>query len=182
MPRVSVIGAPGTGKTTFSARVAGILEAAHVELDALWWGPEWNAIDIVEFQTLVAEVVDTESWVIDGFYLDEAAQPLIWPKADVIVWLDLPRRRAVTRALCRSARRVILRTSLWGTNRQTAGVLTPRAIAGFVRRWPTYPAAIGEALKREALTGKRIVRLRDDRAKADWLASLAAQFGDEGGP
>ena len=114
MARVSIIGAPGTGKTTFAARVAQIVEAPHVELDALWWGPKWSAVDLEDFQTLVAEVVESESWVIDGFYLDEAARPLIWPRADVIVWLDLPRRTAIARCLRRSARRVALRTDLWG--------------------------------------------------------------------
>ena len=61
-------------------------------------------------------------------------------------------------------------------------VLTPTAIARFIRRWPAYPAAIGKAVKTEALNGKRVVRLRDDDAKAKWLAILAAELASAPGP
>lgn len=184
MRRVSVIGAPGTGKTTFAARVAEITGAPNVELDAFWWGPEWTAVDIGGFQNRVRDAVAGESWVIEGFYLDEAARPLVWPRADSIVWLDLPRRTAVVRALRRSAVRVLRRTRLWGgTNRQTARTLSPRAMAAFVRRWPTYPSRIQDALQAEALTHKTIVvRLRDDRSKELWLAELAAHYRDMAEP
>ena len=174
MPKISVIGAPGTGKTTFAASAAAVLGAPHVELDALWWGPAWTPRDLATFQQSVREVVDGESWVIDGYYLDEAARPLIWPKAELIVWLDLPRGLSVVRALRRSAIRVVLRTQMWGINTQSARALTPRAMARFIRRWPSYGLSIRDALETEPLHAKAVVRLRDNRAIETWLAALAA--------
>lgn len=173
MARISVIGGPGTGKTTFAAHAAAIVNAPHVELDAMWWAPNWTPVDLSTFRNRVREAVSGDAWVIDGYYLDEAALPLVWPRAHTIVWLDLSRWRSVSRALRRSAIRVLRRTDLWGTNRQTARVLAPRSVTAFIRRWPSYAARIEAALDTAPLGDTAIVRLRSDADKVAWLARLA---------
>ena len=173
--RISVIGAPGTGKTTFASRLAAIIGARHIELDALWWAPRWTPVELPIFQDGVRDAVAGDAWVVEGYYLDEAARSVVWPKAEVIVWLDLPHRASVVRALRRAVIRVLRRTELWGTNIQRTSSLSPFSIARFIRRWPTYPATIGAALDSEPLDGKTIVRLRDDRGKDAWLSHLAAE-------
>lgn len=173
MTRISVIGGPGTGKTSSAARAAVILQVTHVELDALWWAPRWTPVDLEAFQDRVRQAARGDSWVIEGYSLEEAVRSEIWPRADAIVWLDLPRWLAVSRAIRRSALRVLRRTDLWGTNRQTARVLAPCSIVRFVRRWPAYSAAIDAAVANEPLDGKDVVRLRSDAQKDAWLAQLA---------
>ena len=112
----------------------------HVELDGLWWGPGWQPVPLPVFQARVRQAVAEPSWVVDGFYLDEAMVPLVWPVAEVVVWLDLPRRTCVRRALWRSVRRVVRRPPLWGgQNVQSVSVLSPASVWRFVRRWPAYP-------------------------------------------
>jgi adenylate kinase family enzyme len=168
LQRVAIVGAPGSGKTTL-ARSLGL---PHVELDALWWDAGWQQAPLDVFQARVAEVVAADRWAVDGFYVEEAMVPLVWPRADVIVWLDRPRSTSVRRALWRSLVRVVRRTELWNGNRQSWTVLTPRSILRFWRRWPTYPATI------EAALGDRpVVHLRSDAEVARWRNSVVDDLG-----
>ena len=54
--------------------------------------------------------------MIDGNY--SAVQPLVWERADTVVWLDPPRRTVMRRIIWRTIRRVASRTELWNGNRE----------------------------------------------------------------
>ncbi len=99
--------------------------------------------------------------MIEGFYVEEAGVPIVWPSADTLVWLDLPRRVCVPRAVRRSFDQVVRRVELWNGNRQRASVLTPRSIWGLWRRWPSYPATIERALDAHDWSHLDVVRLRN---------------------
>lgn len=157
MQRVAVIGGPGSGKTTL-ARALGL---PHVELDALWWQSDWRQAPLEVFQARVRDVVATDAWVIEGFYVAEGGAPIVWPSADTLVWLDLPRRICVARAVRRSFGQVVRRLELWNGNRQRASVLTPRSIWRLWQRWPSYPATIEWTLAAHDWSGLEVVRLRN---------------------
>jgi len=57
-----------------------------------------------------------DRWIIDGNY--NAVLPLIWERADTVIWLDPPRRTVMRRLIWRSVRRVAGRTELWNGNRE----------------------------------------------------------------
>jgi hypothetical protein len=42
----------------------------HVELDDLFWGPNWAAKPLEEFRSLVSAACATDRWVVDGNYSD----------------------------------------------------------------------------------------------------------------
>ena len=158
--RVVVVGGPGSGKSTLAATMADRLGVSHVELDALWWEPGWTPVDERVFRARLADATAGDGWVLDGHYLDEGAVDIVWPAADTLVWLDVARARAVARCLRRTTSRVVHRTELWGTNRQGIATLSPRSIAGLVRRWSSYSARIADALATNELPDLTVVRLR----------------------
>src|SRR5512146_1557183 len=85
-PRIAVVGVTGCGKTTTAARLARILVAPHIELDALHWQPGWAMVEHEAFRQRVAEVLDPPTWITDGNY--RKARDLIWARATTLVWLD----------------------------------------------------------------------------------------------
>lgn len=170
--RVAVVGGPGSGKSTTASTVAKTLGVPHVELDALWWRPEWTPAELHSFRKTVADLASSDAWVIDGNYLDEAGCDIVWPRADTLVWLDPPRHVAVARALRRAILRVATQSLLWGTNRQGPSTLSPASIGRLVRRWPTYSLRIESALADQAFPHLTVVRLHSDADVEGWLQGL----------
>src|SRR6266516_7770667 len=88
--RVSMVGVSGSGKSTLGRELAGRLAVPYVELDAIFHQPQWTPLPEEQFRRRVAAIASGRGWVIDGNY--SAVQPLVWERADTVVWLDPPRR------------------------------------------------------------------------------------------
>lgn len=117
--RVVVLGVTGSGKTTAARRVAGALGAKHIELDALWWGPNWTASDPEDFrERLAAAIEGVDCWVADGGYASHVWD-ITWSKADAALWLDYPLPLILVRLFRRSAGRIFSREELWNGNRES---------------------------------------------------------------
>jgi adenylate kinase family enzyme len=116
MHRVSLVGVPGSGKTTVGRQLAASLGVPFVELDAIFHQPGWGELPRDDFRQRVSEVLTADGWVVDGNY--SAAQDLVWQRADTVVWLDLPRPLVMRRIILRTIRRAVTREHLWNGNRE----------------------------------------------------------------
>jgi adenylate kinase family enzyme len=115
--RVCVIGSSCAGKTTFSRCLAQHLGIPHIELDALYWLPNWQLRPPQEFRTLVQQATAQERWVIDGNY--SAVRTLIWSRATTVVWLNYAFPIVLWRALTRTMRRSLTQEELFTGNRES---------------------------------------------------------------
>ena len=116
--RIHIVGNTGAGKSTLSERLARILGASSVELDALNWTPNWvglHATDPERLAGLIRAATAGEAWVVAGSYMS-FSQRVFWPRLETVIWLDLPVSLLVWRILSRSWKRSRSRELLWGTN------------------------------------------------------------------
>jgi adenylate kinase family enzyme len=111
-----MVGVSGSGKSTVGKELARRLAVPYVELDAIFHQPGWTPLPAEQFRWRVTAIASGEGWVIDGNYT--AVLPLVWERADSVVWLDLPRRTVMRRIIWRSVRRVAGRAELWNGNRE----------------------------------------------------------------
>lgn len=118
MRRIVVVGSSGSGKTTVAAAIADILGLPHLELDSVMHRGGWDSARGPEFSSEVAVLAQGDRWVIDGNYTSHGTREAVWPRADTVVWLDLPRWRIMPRVILRTLRRVVTREVLWGGVRE----------------------------------------------------------------
>lgn len=115
--RIVIIGTSCSGKSTLARALANQLRVPHVELDALYWRPNWTPAPTEEFRGLVAKAAAAAAWVADGNYLK--ARDILWGRATALVWLNYPFPVVAFRALRRTLRRIMRREVMWAGNRET---------------------------------------------------------------
>lgn len=115
--RIVVQGASGSGKSTFARELSRVLDVPYLELDSLYHQEHWTALDVDTFRELVDVFSQQPRWVSDGNY--SSVRDFLWSRADVIVFIDLPRRRVIARLLRRTIRRGISHEELWNGNRES---------------------------------------------------------------
>lgn len=172
--RIAVIGTTGSGKTSFSRRVAAAIGAPHVELDGLFHGPNWTPAERDVFRARVSDAIAAPAWVTDGNY-SSSLRDIIWPAADLLVWLDYPFRIVIWRLFLRTMRRSIRREELWNGNRESlrSHLLTRDSLFLWAknthwkhrRQWTALFAA-------PELAHVRIVRLHRLREAEAWIRHL----------
>lgn len=121
MPRrIHIIGNSGSGKSMLAARLAKLIAAPMVELDALNWAPGWvglNETDPAGFERRILIATSGDAWIVAGSY-SGFSKRAFWSRVECVVWLDFPVPVLVWRVLRRSWRRWRTRELLWGTNRE----------------------------------------------------------------
>lgn len=163
--RIVVVGCCGAGKSTFSAALARRLCLPYVERDRL------GDLGSEAYRTAVDRMLTQEEWVLDGppYYVDG----LVYPAAQIVIWLDYGKTLVLWRAIRRSLRRTFCppesEESRWWRFRQWS------APGGPCWAWQTYSQRKQEfaALsRRPELASVQVVRFGCPAEARAWLAGL----------
>jgi adenylate kinase family enzyme len=173
--RIHVIGTSGSGKTTLARALSGSLGLRHIELDALHWGPSWTEKPEAQLLEDIRAAIATDGWVVDGNY-GRAVRELLWPRADTIVWLDLPRELVMRQVIARTWARYWSQAPLWNGNRESLWrtLFTKESIVWWA--WSTHAARHAQYEQLLADPPCDVVRVRsreDIRAIIDRAANAA---------
>ena len=164
--RVVVAGIGGAGKTTVARDVARLLGLPFTELDEYVEGPGWTVLP--DFRERTEQLVSGDRWVTDSLLYPEVER-LLLDRADLVLWLDLPRGVIVRRLLRRTLRRGLPpREVMVNGNKE-------KLWAALRKSSPLRAAWRGHAEHRahleRVLAGAAVVRLTSDRDVGDWLAA-----------
>ena len=117
LQRLVVVGTSGAGKSTFASRWSEVTGAKYVELDALFWGPNWTQTPDDEFFQKIRNELNCDRWVVAGNYT--RARPLIWENATSVLWLDYAFSRVFHQVFWRTIRRCLNREAIFNGNKET---------------------------------------------------------------
>ena len=84
--RISVIGAPGSGKTTLSFDLEKIYKLPVFNIDTIYQLPNWVMRDPKERDQMILEEADKDKWIIDGTFIDTLDYRI--NRADIVFFLD----------------------------------------------------------------------------------------------
>jgi adenylate kinase family enzyme len=173
--RVSMVGVSGSGKSTLGRNLAARLGVPYTELDAIHHQPDWAPLPHDQFRLRVTAIAAGDGWIIDGNY--SAVLPLIWERADTVIWLDPPRRTVMRRLVWRSVRRVTGRTELWNGNRERwRNLLTwdqeESVISWAWRHYPIYRDRYTAATRDPAYSHLTFTRVTTRAEKRQLLGSI----------
>ncbi len=111
MNRINVVGTSGSGKSTFSKALAEKLGYPYIQLDQLFWLPDWQESADEDFMLKIGKSLDQQTWVLDGNY--KRTIPVKWKDVDTVIWLDYPFSVTLWRAIKRALMRIVSKKEAW---------------------------------------------------------------------
>lgn len=167
--RIAIIGPSASGKTTLGRWVEHHCGLPFSDLDDLHWRPGWTEAPLDAFRAAVDTTTQRARWVVAGNYAK--VRDLVWPRAELIVWLDLPLATVLRRFAARALRQWWSREPICNGNRQTLGhivigrdALLPYTLRTYHARRRDWPALLGAP----ALAHVGVQRLSSAAAVAAW--------------
>ncbi|MFZ3080715.1 MAG: Imm5 family immunity protein [Bellilinea sp.] len=148
------------------------------EIAGRLWGREdtevtWNAYLA---GTAAHRALAGPAWVVDGNYAK--VRDIIWPRADTLIWLELPLAVVLWRLFWRTVRRVVTREELWNGNKETfrGAFFSKDSLLVYVfksrkKHRQTYP----DLFRQPEYSHLRLIHFRTAAQVESWLDTLIAR-------
>lgn len=86
--RISIIGAPGSGKTTLAKDLKKIYKLPVIHIDSIHHLRDWKLREKSERDKIILENARKEKWIMDGTFFDTLAERV--SLSDKIIYLRYP--------------------------------------------------------------------------------------------
>ena len=175
--KILVVGANGSGKTTFAKKLSEIQNITHYELDNIFWKPDWQESNNDDFRAKVDKITQNDCWIIDGNY--SRNQDLTIGRADTIIWLDVPYYKMLYRVTKRSLNRILTQKPLWHNNRESFGKLFSKdsIILFAMRTYDTKKSKYNKHISGIEYPGKNWIRITNRLQECKFWSELNVKGG-----
>ncbi len=171
MKKIMIIGSGGAGKSTLARQLGDILDLEVIHLDALYWHPGWVETPKPEWQRIIEDLTQRQSWILDGNY--GSTLDIRLSAADTVIFLDFPRFLCLLRVIKR-------RWHYAGKSRPDMSTGCPERLTWEFVRWIwMYPITrrpvILEKINQLA-PNKEVIILREPKEVKHFLQKISSSF------
>lgn len=174
--RIVVLGITGSGKSTLARELSQVYGFNYIELDNLFWKPNWEMVSDEELiEKVQFAMAENDRWVVDGNYTRVGAT-VIWQQADTFIWLDYPLRINFWRLFKRTWKRFLTQEPLWDAGNKESlwkHFLTKESL--FVWAWQSYPKKkmlYNEMFTSSELSNCQMIHLQSPQETNHWLKTV----------
>lgn len=131
--KINIIGTSGSGKSIISKKLAEILDYEYIEMDDIFWGPNWSKDEHNIFLNKLKKELEKDKWVLDGNY--KKTIPIKWKEIELIIWIDYSFIRTLFQISRRAIQRLIKNDELWlntGNKETIKSLLSKKSIILFM--------------------------------------------------
>lgn len=89
MSRIAILGNTAGGKSTLARRLSETRNLPHIEIDELFWLPDWSTVPQEDYERDLDAAISKEAWIIDGGG-DLASVKARAARATELILLDFP--------------------------------------------------------------------------------------------
>ena len=173
--KINVIGTSGSGKSTLAHKISDILSIPYIEMDRIFWKPNWTESKKEEFLSNLENSLSSNSWVLDGNYTSSI--PVKWKDVQLIVWIDLPFSVTIFQAVKRAVKRSICKTEIWPNTGNTESFKRSFLSKNSILLWTiqTYPKVkkrFESYMRDDTFSHIKFIRLKSKKEVADFLDHL----------
>ena len=169
-----MIGTSGSGKSRFARQLAAALKIPYLEIDRLYWKPNWQEPNDEEFFSILEHALSGDAWVLDGNYT--RTTHIKWPRTNLVVWIDYSFPLTLYRVIKRSILRAWKKQELWpGTgNRESFTRLFSKdsMVLWTLSHYASNKGKFEELMATESYAHIEFVRLRSPKEAAALIQNL----------
>ncbi|MCJ8311446.1 MAG: adenylate kinase [Saccharospirillaceae bacterium] len=175
MKKINVIGTTGSGKSTFSKLLANKIGCPYIQMDQLYWKPNWIEATDDEFIPKVKVAVSGDSWVLDGNY--SRTNDIKWENADTIIWVDFSFFRTLLQLFKRTVIRLMSKQELWlGTGNKESfckSFMSKKSIfVWFFKNYQKNKSRYSELMQSPKVKHVEFIRLRNPKEVKQFIINL----------
>ena len=98
--KIVVVGVSASGKSTFARAIQKRTGLPLTHMDTIWWKPGWIEVGEEDASKQLEAITLGPEWLIEG-YIPKTVRPIVFERADSILYLDYPPIVATMRYLKR---------------------------------------------------------------------------------
>lgn len=175
-----MVGTTGSGKSALALQLASRLNVPYIQLDKLFWKPNWEESKDEEFFEKIRLAVDKPRWVLDGNY--GRTHHLTWKDADTVIWIDFPFWLTMYQNISRSVKRAISKTELWegtGNKESFFRMLSKDSIIRWlIKTYETNVKRYEERIKNPEFSHIKFIRLKSRQEVASFLNKVNLEYSN----